>query len=538
MLCAIALLWSCFLSHCASAGQSEQKLNVLLLVSDDLTWDLGFSGGPAVTPHIDALANRNGAVSFSRAYVQQAICNPSRSSFLTSRRPDTTRVWDLKTQFRTANAQAAKNWSTLPLFFKRRGYVTAGMGKIFHPVIYENKTDDVAGGSWSFPYFHGVGGEDQKHLLNETNCGVASDVESDEAYEDGMVAQHAIQTLRKISSSANNGKPFFLAVGFHRPHLPWIVPKKYFDLYPHEGDITLAEYPSPPLHYNITGAQPFSWDPQSGPRHCKPLFNQTYPLPTLPEYGLIDNSTAKHFRLSYWAAVSQMDHNVGMVLNELDSLNLGDSTIIVFLGDHGWQLGDLGEWGKKTLFERATRAPLLFFDPRAKERQPSTSRALVEFVDIMPTMIDLALGPTHVPPICPQDDPAAPAECTEGKSLTSAINHPEDDMMVEHPAAFMQYAACMHDDQVWHDACADPAEPRVMGYAIRTRRWRYIEWVPFDKDNAQPLWNKTLGTELYDHTMSDIVENKAESQNVVGHPEHAETVSLLADQLRAGWRLD
>ena len=518
----------------AAAG----RLSVLLLVSDDLTSDLGFSGGPAVTPHLDAFARRNGTVAFSRAYAQQAICNPSRASFLTSRRPDTTRVWDLKTQFRTASGPRAANWSTLPLFFRRRGYATAGMGKIFHPVPWRNASDDVAGGSWSVtPYFHGEGGEDTKHPLSETNCGLASPVASDEAFTDGMVARHAVETLRDFSRTA---QPFFLAVGFHRPHLPWIVPQKYFDLYPEEDDIPLAACPLPPVDYNATGAQPFSWDPQSGPRHCAPLYGQTYPAPALlPEYGLVDNSTARHFRRSYWAAVSQMDRNVGIVLAELHRLGLADSTLTVIMGDHGWQLGDLGEWGKKTLFERATRAPLLVRDPRARSRPAAESRALVEFVDVMPTVIDLALGANDVPLLCPEGDPSGPAECTEGASLRNAMEHPSADFDAERPAAFMQYAACMHDEKVWHDACANPTEPRVMGYGMRTRRWRYIEWVRFDRREARPLWNETtgvLGTELYDHGPGDTVRDAAEAVNLVARPAYKETVMRLSAMLRRGWR--
>jgi iduronate 2-sulfatase len=168
------LLWLLFLF-----AVSDAHLNVLLIVSDDLRPDLGCYGGPAITPHLDTLAASPGTVRFDRAYVQQAICCPTRSSFLTGRRPDTTRVWDLKTQFR--DAPGAAHWKTLPQVFREHGYWTAGMGKVFHPVKYLGELDDVAGGSWSAPYFHAHGGEDTKHPLASTDCGVAASVDSDEA---------------------------------------------------------------------------------------------------------------------------------------------------------------------------------------------------------------------------------------------------------------------------------------------------------------------------------------------------------------------
>ncbi len=516
-----------------NGGTDKTFKNILFIISDDLRTDINSYGGPAKTPSLDKFAASPGTVQFNRAYVQQAICCPSRSSFLLGRRPDTTKVWDLKTQFRTS-AHGAEHWETLPQFFRNKGYVTYGMGKIFHPVDYKNKTDDVAGGSWSTPYFHGVGGEDKKYALNETNCGVSSSIVEDSKYTDGMIANHAVQTLRKAVDKAGHRAPFFVAVGFHRPHLPWIVPKKYFDMYPQEAEIKLADYMEPPKNYNITGAQKWSWDPQSGPRHCQPLYNLTYPKPILPEYGLVDNGTARHFRRSYWAAVSQMDRNVGIVLDELDNLGVANTTVVLFAGDHGWQLGDLGEFGKKTNFERATRAPLLIRDPAAYKsgKKASQSNALVEFVDIMPTLIDLALGSDYVPNICPLNSSSV-TSCREGESLRTIMEGREQHIR---SAAFMQYAHCMHDDKIWHDACANNSEPHVMGYAIRTRRWRYVEWVKFNKITAQPIWEKLLGTELYDHTLEDIVENKAESVNVVMYPENSLIVKKLSEMLHKGWR--
>ena len=593
---------------------TSHRLNVLLLIADDLRNELGVYGGAALTPALDALARKPGSVVFDRAYVQQAICCPTRSSFLTGRRPDTTRVWDLKTQFR--DAPGAAGWKTLPQAFRDAGYETAGMGKVFHPVPWRNESDDVAGGSWSLPYFQPGRGEDNRYPLRATNCGVANAAVQDEArYTDGMTAAHAVATLRNLSSAAKMDpkkakKPFFVAVGFHRPHLPWIVPQKYFDLYANRT-IALADHRERPAHYNATGAMSYSWDPQSGPRHCLPLANATrFP----GEYDYVPDNVALHFRRSYYAAVSFFDHLAGTVLAELEALGLHKTTVVAVVGDHGWQLGDLGEFGKKTNFERATRAPLIVHDPVAGMRfsegssgsegskasgpvsddgpfspllpRPATrSRALVEFVDLMPTLYELAVlrgangdsaspsvdkeplevakeknkeadapaparAPTPAPallsagiPTCPPDSSHV-ALCTEGQSLVPILADPDGPAARARTAAFMQYAACMHDDGIWHDGCAADSEPRVMGYAIRTRRWRYVEWVHFEKGNATapptPRWDlPQLGSELYDHGADDpgiAVNNAAEAVNVVADPALASTVEELRRQLRAGWR--
>jgi iduronate 2-sulfatase len=507
----------------------DMRLNVLLLISDDLRPDLGIYGGPAITPNLDRLANSSGTVRFTRAYVQQAICCPSRSSLLLGRRPDTTRVWDLKTQFR--ETAGASSWKTLPQLFKDRGYVTIGMGKIFHPLKWNGTEDDRP--SWTNgSYFQPAGGIDVERPLSTINCSSPESTQDDTMYSDGKTVAHAVEVLRNASLAS---APFFVAVGLHRPHLPWVSPSKYFTLY---RDVALADHRAPPRGYNATGARGYSWDPQSGPRHCQPLYNQTYKgsTPALPEYGLVDDATARSFRRGYWAAVSQTDRNVGVVLDELETLSLRDSTLVCFLGDHGWQLGDLGEFGKKTNFERATRAPLIIRDPRSRHA-PAASAALVEFVDIMPTLAELALGGGSLTiPTCPTDSTGV-ALCTEGRSLAPIMADPAGTTHSRR-AAFMQYAACMHDDKVWHDACAADDEPRVMGYAIRTRRWRYVEWVGFEKATTPPTprWDRVFGTELYDHTDGDSVENAAEATNVVAEPALASVVAGLSRQLRRGWR--
>eukprot|EP00037_Helgoeca_nana_P013417 m.123492 g.123492 ORF g.123492 m.123492 type:complete len:522 (-) comp22016_c0_seq5:66-1631(-) len=492
--------------------------NVLFVVSDDLRPEMGMYGGNAITPAFDKFATLPGTVVFDRAYVQQAICCPTRSSFLLGRRPDTTKVWDLKTQFRISGG---KDWVTLPQFFRKNGYYTAGMGKVFHPVEYEGKIDDVAGGSWTAPYFHAQGTQGS----NMTMCWTVNPAPDGE-FVDMMLAAHAVETLKNVSKLS---VPFFVAVGYHRPHLPWDVPAHFYDLYP-EDSIELADHNRIPTGYNVTGAQPWSWDPESGPRHCGPLKQEGT---TMTEYALVPDNLAKKFRRGYYAAVSQTDHNFGILLDALDAFGLNSTTIVAFVGDHGWQLGDLGEFGKKTNFERATRAPFIIRDPRHKV-PAGRSSALIEFVDLMPTLIDLA-GFT-VPTTCPEDSRLV-ALCVEGASLSPVLHNPNqtEDWKA---AAFMQYAHCMHDEGFWHDGCSDPAEPKVMGYAIRTRRWRYIEWVGFNKTTTPPTihWDAVFGTELYDHTDDDTVANVAESANVVAVAANAATVKQLSGMLHRGWR--
>eukprot|EP01121_Diplochlamys_sp_Union-15-3_P012622 TRINITY_DN3807_c0_g1_i1.p1 TRINITY_DN3807_c0_g1~~TRINITY_DN3807_c0_g1_i1.p1 ORF type:complete len:213 (+),score=34.19 TRINITY_DN3807_c0_g1_i1:112-750(+) len=199
------------------------------------------------TPNIDKLASTS--VVFDNATVQQAICCPSRSSFLTGRRPDTTKVWDLVTYWR----ESGGNFTSLPQYFKESGYITAGMGKIFHPGFWQ---DDIKY-SWSYPYYHAP--SQNKINGNWTLSWQALDL-PDAEMPDGQLATHAVSVLRNVSVSE---KPFFVAVGFHKPHLPFISPLKYYDLYP-PSSIDLAPFPFPPNNWGK--AKPWAWDDQSGPR--------------------------------------------------------------------------------------------------------------------------------------------------------------------------------------------------------------------------------------------------------------------------------
>eukprot|EP00045_Choanoeca_perplexa_P005119 m.43612 g.43612 ORF g.43612 m.43612 type:complete len:528 (+) comp12941_c0_seq1:66-1649(+) len=500
--------------------------NVLFLVSDDMRPEAAILGGKAITPNIDRLASLPGSLIFDRAYVQQAICCPTRSSFLTSRRPDSTKVWDLKTSWR----QAGGNFTTLPETFKNNGYWTVGMGKVFHPGF-----KDDAPYSWSEPYFHATDGGISNNLSG--NCFVPLQPPlKDSDLIDGKLALHAVDVLQQAQAQ---DKPFFVAVGLHRPHLPWNVLQKYYDLYP-PSQIHLADHNQPPVNYGP--AQQWSWDPESGPRHCGYMRSMSKKSdPAIGEYGLVPDDLALKFRRAYYASVSATDANFGVVLDALNASGHANNTIIVLIGDHGWQLGDLGEFGKKTNFERATRAPFVMHVPPQLQDSfpklfsgafPKRTDALVEFTDIMPTLVDLA-GLVSMP-LCPIQGKDI-AYCTEGASLRPILQEPNNSSDFKE-AVFMQYAHCMHDEMIWHDACADPAEPKVMGYAVRTRRWRYVEWVGFNKTTFPPTihWDQLFGTELYDHTTDDTVGNVAESVNL--QSQLPAVVAQLSALLHTGWR--
>lgn len=511
-----------YFSDNVSAG--NVRPNFLFLVVDDMRPELGCYGASHMhTPNIDRLSKSSGAVLFERAYVQQAICGPTRTSFLTGRRPDTTKTWDLDKYWRTVGG----NFTTLPQMLKEAGWYTIGAGKVFHPsgdARAVGHLDDVPY-SWSGPYYHASDGG----LTNLSSCAweVPEDIAIDTDLQDGKLATWGVKTIQQLSQRSD---PWFMALGFHRPHLPWTAPSKYFSYY--DVNQTLAENRTHPKDWGP--AQTYAWDPQSGPRHCAPVKAMK-----LSKMSLLPDSVARMFRRAYFASVSFTDSNIGRVLDELDRTGMNKSTIVVLLGDHGWQLGDLGEFGKKTNFEKATRTPLIIRDPRTPKK-PMKSRALVELVDLMSTIADLA-GISSLP-ICPVDSHNVKL-CTEGTSLLPLLTHSKQDLK---KAVFMQYAACMHDEpasscpdgKAWHDRCQNTDEPKVMGYVIRTSQYRYVEWVKFNKTGfpPTPLWNEILGRELYDHGSDMTDTNAAEAVNLANTESAKDIVKKLSIQLHAGWR--
>jgi iduronate 2-sulfatase len=436
--------------------------NVLFIVADDLRADLGCYGGPALSPNIDALAGRG--VRFDRAYCQQALCNPSRSSFLTGRRPDDLRLWHNGLHFRDKNPDVA----TLPGWFKQHGYVTRDVGKIFHNWHTKEKGDRRSWSADEFLYYATHGDDFPKadplppnlaRPLRGRDYGNVPMCEKrdvpDDAYYDGRVAAEAVRVLGEVKD-----KPFFLAVGFWKPHAPFNAPKKYWDLYdsaklpPAEPPARPAGAPDVAFHdgREILGVPP---------KNVRPTADE-----------------AAAMRHGYLANISYMDAQVGKVLDALKQSGVADDTVVVFLADHGYHVGEHTLWGKTSNFEKDARVPLIVVLPKATGR---TAKGLAELVDLFPTLTGLCGLPS--PPglagtPLPVADPSAPGK----------------------PAAFTQHPRPAYFDRT------PKGIPEAMGYSVRTDKVRYTEW----RDWAT---GKVVAAELY-----DAVGDPNETRNRVDNP--------------------
>lgn len=448
---------------------SPRRLNVLFIAVDDLRVELGCFGSSHVqSPHIDRLAER-GTV-FTRAYCQQTVCNPSRASMLTGMRPDTLRVWDLPTHFRENRPQAV----TLPQLFKRHGYHTQCIGKIFHNWRQDNWKGDPV--SWSVPsvlHYNShyndtpqVEGEIPPNLASGTGTRRMTECRDvpDSAYFDGRVADRAIKTLRQLKQAADT---FFLAVGFWKPHLPFNAPKRYWDLYDRKK-IPVPTHLETPGQVPAIALTDYRFDGRKEPDQLRELHH------------------------GHLAAISYLDAQVGRVLNELDTLGLRDNTVIVFWSDHGLHIGEHGLIRKTTVFELDARVPMIIATPQ----HPGARRcqALVELLDVFPTLVELCNLPT------PRD--------TEGVSLVPLLANP--DRSVKSVAL----------TQIPRPAYPRGKPPQVMGYSIRTMRYRYTEWCDFKTGALK-------AHELYDHG-----QDPKETVNVAGEARYAEAMEGLAKQLR------
>ena len=440
---------------------ANRSPNVLLIMADDLNNDLGGYGHPIVkTPNLDRLAARG--VRFDRAYVQFPLCSPSRVSLLTGLAPDTTRVHDLQTDFRTILPTVV----TLPQAFKRSGYVAARVGKIYH---YGNPTqigtsglDDPA--SWDHVVNpRGIDKDEEAQLTNLTpKRGLGSSLSyyaspaPDEEHTDGKVAAETIALLEKYKD-----RPFFIGAGFYRPHCPFIAPRKYFDSYP-LGRIRAPAFRADDLSQVPAAAlftTPPNWD--------------------VPEEG------QREVIRAYYASISFLDANVGRVLDALERLELADHTIVVFVSDHGYLLGERGQWMKQMLFERSAKAPLIIAGPGVSKRGAASHR-IVELLDLYPTLTSLA--------------GVEPPEGLHGRSLAPLLANPTASW--DHPAI----------TQVRRGS----ADDRFMGYSIRTDKWRYTEW-----DNGK------RGTELYNEE-----EDPDERKNLASDSSQKATIAGLQRLLR------
>ncbi|HEX7365615.1 MAG TPA: sulfatase, partial [Pelobium sp.] len=370
------------------AQEKQVKPNILFIAVDDLKPDLGFYGFKAVkSPNLDKLAEKSTV--FNSNYCQQAVCGPTRASLLTGLRPDKTQVWDLKTLIR----DKLPNVVTLPQFLKQNGYTTAALGKIFDQRSVDKKHDEI---SWSETYKnkftypeaygppllgHYQNPEMKKKYADGANTNIAevkvstecADV-PDDAYLDGAMMKQAVLDLKKYGAS---GKPFFLAVGIRKPHLPFVAPKKYWDMYKRE-EIELAPWQKPSIDgpkiaYHNSGEMRAYTD-------IKPIDNDEQLLK-------LDAAKQRELIHGYYASISYVDALIGNLLAQLKSSGLDKNTIIVIWGDHGWHLGDHSLWNKHSNFEEATKAPLMIHLPNQQAKMVYNS--VTEFVDIYPTLVEL-----------------------------------------------------------------------------------------------------------------------------------------------------
>jgi uncharacterized sulfatase len=444
------------------ARSAPPRFNVLLIAIDDLNTRLHCYGHQHIdSPHIDRLAARG--VRFDRAYCQYPSCGPSRASLLTGLRPQQTGVLNNQTAIR----EKLPDVVTLPQRFRQHGYHVARVGKIFHqgvPIdIGTAGLDDPP--SWDLAVNPRGRDKDEEHLLTvytpdlllQDRMSYLAAGGTDNEQTDGLVAT---ETIRLLGQQA--GKPFFIAAGFYRPHIPYLAPQRYFDLY----DLTKTTLPVIPAGYRKTVP-------------AAALAS----TPTWPNFG----TTARQAReciLAYDACVSFVDAQVGRLLDALERLDLAEQTIVVLWGDHGYHLGEHGLWRKNSLFEESARAPLIIAAPGIESSSHDCSR-IVEFVDIYPTVVELAGLPLP-------DDLA-------GKSLVPLIRNPQS----------------AWDRPAFTQVQFGKNENAVPGRTVRTARWRYVQW-----DGGRQ------GEELYDHH-----NDPRELHNLAGDGAYAEVMSRLRSLL-------
>uniref|UniRef100_A0A8C3AB85 Iduronate 2-sulfatase n=1 Tax=Cyclopterus lumpus TaxID=8103 RepID=A0A8C3AB85_CYCLU len=516
--------------NCLCVLVSERR-NVLFIMADDLRTSLGcYRHSVAKSPNIDQLASKSQV--FLHAYAQQAVCAPSRTSMLTSRRPDTTRLYDFNSYWRTHSG----NYTTLPQYFKSRGYFTTSVGKIFHPGIPSNHSDDFPY-SWSTPAFHPASfryekekvckGEDGKlhaNLLCAVNVaeqpgGTLPDLESTD------------EAVRLLKSRVNDDVPFFLAVGFHKPHIPFRIPQEYLSLYPIE-QMTLAPDPDVP-----SLLPPVAYNPWMDLRKRDDVQKLNISFP----YGPIPKDFQLRIRQHYYAAVSYMDAQVGRLLGALDELGLANGTMVVFTSDHGWSLGEHGEWAKYSNFDVSTRVPLIFYVPGVTGRDSLRGstfpfinvlvqselvfknervvKNVVELVDVFPTVSHLA--GLKAPRPCP-DFSFQVELCTEGKNRASTFQHRHKEQRITEAMSFSQYPRPADTPQVNSDL-PDLKDITVMGYSLRCWDYRYTLWLGFNPKTFQVNVSDVHGGELY-----MLTDDPGEDRNVYDNFDHRAMMGKMA----------
>lgn len=484
-------------------SQQEKPLNVVFIAVDDLKPTIrSFGDAFAITPNMDMLARKSSL--FLNTHTQQAICSPSRISLLTGLRPDKTQVYDLKTKMR----DKLPNVVTLPQHFKQMGYTTAGVGKIFDPRGVDSQADAP---SWSQPFKRAhqlnypkewgspvMGYYQNKEIkakvktyLKENNIKnsqvakalngkykppVSSSPAPDEAYVDGAIAAEAIHMIEDL---AHNAKPFFLAVGFKRPHLPFSAPQKYWNFYNKER-MPLATFRARAentgkLAYHSSGE--LRSYVENGRQYVTDANNQL----------VLDENFQRELIQGYYACVSFIDFQIGKIVNKLKKEGLMDNTIIVIWGDHGFHLGDHNLWNKHSNFEQATRSPLIIYNPKTQMAQKIVSPT--EFVDVFPTLTDMA-------------QIAQPSNL-DGTSLLP--------LMMGKQQSVKEFAVSQY--------------PRnnKMGYSFRTASLRYTLWIDNSKIGLKISDKDIVQEELFDYSTDPL-----ETKNHIGLKGYA----LMYDELK------
>ena len=485
-------------------AQNSSQPNILFIAIDDLKPTIGSYGDKlAITPNIDAIA-KNGTT-FLNNHTQQAVCGPSRASLLTGKRPDYTKVWDLKTKMRDMNPDIL----TIPQYFKQNGYETIGVGKIYDPRCVDNDRDKP---SWSVPFINerelnypkgykqpALGFYQKKknlaRIIEIKSEALEKNIQKskinkyirdrykppyeigdvpDGAYVDGAITNKSLDLLDEIDTS----KPFFLAVGFKRPHLPFVAPRKYWELY-NESEIEIAPYQKKSknavdIAYHKAGEM------------------QSYKTPEityrLNNDGLLelDEKLQKKLIHGYYAATSYIDAQIGKIKDKLKQKGLDKNTIIVIWGDHGWHLGDHSLWNKHSNFEQATRSPLIIYDPRINKGLKITTPT--EFVDLFPTLSDLAN--LEIP------------KNLDGLSLRRQL---EGDATTSKIYAVSQFP-----------------RKNKMGYSFRTNDYRYTVWIN-NKKSTEPIYKEDIhAEELYDYKKDPL-----ETENKINNKKYEKTKSTF-----------
>ena len=415
--------------------------------------------------------------------MQYSHCSPSRNSFLSGRRPQTTGVYNFIDSFRQTNVKDSAgvdglDWVAMPQWFKEHGYLSLGGGKVYHP---NHPPHDDRAKSWDaesaisgVPGYYKSNGDDGGCRENETiYSNVCPSAEPDSAFYDNVLANDA---AAQITAAAALERPFFIGVGIRRPHRVWHAPRRFYDLYENNGtfptNMKLAAYKTAPK-----GMPLLAWIDNAWPAFH---YNETVP---------ISDEIAALGRWGYYSAVSFTDYNVGVVLDAIDAAGIADSTIVVLTGDHGWELGEHGEWCKRTNFEVGVRVPLMIRSPaHSASSYGKRTPHFFESVDFYRTLVGLSWGGGNSTPSTIEDG-------VEGDDLASVFADVEGALVApKKAAAFSQMARCPQGANIIESACnsVKRVDIEYMGYSVRVVGWRYTVWIKFNGTANRGMWDDVV----------------------------------------------